>query len=107
MKYIYQLADDMSGEKISSLSYRPYQSKWPEDISKEHRIIEQIQKQNKLLFYPYDSVEPFLRLLSEAAERPDVTSTKIATYRLASSSKTAHICAVQPKTAKRSLSLWI
>ena len=36
-------------------------------------------------------MEPFLRLLSEAAERPDVLSIRITIYRLASSSKIAHI----------------
>ena len=44
-----------------------------------------------MLFFPFDKVDPFLRLLSEAADRPDVVSIKITIYRLASSSKIAHI----------------
>lgn len=90
MKYVYQLSGELSSAKAQSLLYRPYQARWPEDISPHHSIIEQIQKQDKLLFYPFDSVDPFLRLLSEAAERPDVISIKITIYRLASSSKIAH-----------------
>lgn len=91
MKYVFRLAGELPPDKASPLLYRPYQARWPEDISREHGIIEQIQKKDKLLFYPYDSVEPFLRLLSEAAERPDVISIKITIYRLASSSKIARV----------------
>ncbi len=91
MKYIYQLTEELSPEKTASLLYGPYQAKWPGDISREHGIIQQIQKQDKLLFYPFDSVDPLLHLLSEAAERPDVISIKITIYRLASSSKIARI----------------
>lgn len=91
MKYVYCLTDELSSEKYARLLYVPYKAKWPEDISHEHGIIEQIQRQDKLLFYPFDSVEPFLRLLSEAAERTDVISIKITIYRLASSSKIARI----------------
>lgn len=89
MKYVFQLADDLSPEKAASLLYVPYQGRWPEDISREHSMIEQIQERDQLLFYPFDSVDPFLRLLNEAAERPDVISIKITIYRLASSSKIA------------------
>lgn len=91
MKYVYSLADELSSEKAARMLYVPYQAKWPEDISHEHSIIEQIQIRDRLLFYPFDSVEPFLRLLSEAAERADVISIKITIYRLASSSKIARI----------------
>lgn len=90
MKYVYTLADELSESKAKSLLYHPYIARWPEDISREHGMIEQIQKRDKLLFYPFDSVDPFLYLLSEAADRPDVISIKITIYRLASSSKIAH-----------------
>lgn len=91
MEYVYRLAGELSPEKSGSLLYPSYQARWPEDISREYGIIKQIQKQDKLLFYPFDSVDPFLQLLKEAAERPDVISIKITIYRLASSSKIARI----------------
>lgn len=89
MRYVYQLAGEMSSEKAGLLLYPSYQARWPEDLSCEQSMIEQIQDRDKLLFYPYDSVEPFLKLLNEAAERQDVISIKITIYRLASSSKIA------------------
>lgn len=47
----------------------------------------QIMKQDKLLSYPYDSMEPFLILLKEAAENPEVLSIKMTLYRLATNSR--------------------
>lgn len=91
MKYVFKLIGELSAAQASALLYRPYSSRWPEDISRDASMIEQIQKKDKLLFFPFDSVDPFLRLLSEAAERPDVLSIKITIYRLASSSKIARI----------------
>ena len=89
MKYVYQLESMLPAPKTQGLTYQPYTPRWPEDIDVNYSIIEQVKQKDKLLFYPYDSVEPFLRLLGEAAEREDVLSIKITIYRLASSSKIA------------------
>ena len=105
MGYAFTLAGALSRGKAKRLSYRPYTSRWPEDLEREKDIIPQIQRQDKLLFYPFDSVEPFLRLLSEAAERPDVLSIKITIYRLASSSKIAHILCRAAENGKEVLVL--
>ncbi len=91
MKYIFSLAADFHERQYNALFYIPYTPRWPEDIIKSESIIAQIQDRDQLLFYPFDAVEPFLRLLNEAATRPDVISIKITVYRLASSSKIAHI----------------
>ena len=50
-------------------------------------IIEQIREEDKLLSYPYESIRPFLHLLTEAAENPDVISIKMTLYRVAKQSK--------------------
>ena len=50
-------------------------------------IIEQIKEEDKLLSYPYESIRPFLHLLTEAAEDPDVISIKMTLYRVAKQSK--------------------
>ena len=89
MKYVYSLSSELSASKKQALLYTPYKPRWPEDIDPSYSMIDQIRQKDKLLFYPFDSVEPFIRLLNEAAERPDVISIKITIYRLASSSKVA------------------
>ena len=50
-------------------------------------IIAQIKEEDKLLSYPYESIRPFLHLLTEAAEDPDVISIKMTLYRGAKQSK--------------------
>ena len=87
MGYVFKLASELTPEQSFSLLYPNYVGRWPEDISQNHSMIEQVLKKDKLLFYPFDSVEPFLKLLNEAAEHPDVVSIKITIYRLASLSK--------------------
>ena len=91
MKYVYDFIRALPSDVADPLSFPPYQPRWPEDLDEKASIIEQVQRKDKLLFFPFDKVDPFLRLLSEAADRPDVLSIRITIYRLASSSKIAHI----------------
>ncbi|MDE6875844.1 MAG: polyphosphate kinase 1 [Lachnospiraceae bacterium] len=50
-------------------------------------MMEQIAKKDILLCYPYESIQPFLRLLNEAADDPEVVSVKMTLYRVAKYSK--------------------
>ena len=57
---------------------------------KDHKsIIKQIEKKDKLLSYPYESMRPFLNLLREAAGDDDVVSIKMTLYRVAKQSQVA------------------
>lgn len=89
MGYVFRLIDALPKELTARLQYAPNRPRWPEDLRREQSMLSQVQQKDRLLFYPYDSVEPFLRLLNEAAEDPKVLSIKITIYRLASSSKIA------------------
>ena len=89
MQYVFRLIGELPRELSERLLYPAYRPRWAEDLLREQQIMTQIQQKDRLLFYPYDSVEPFLRLLNEAAENPHVLSIKITIYRLASSSKIA------------------
>ncbi len=55
----------------------------------------QIRKKDiLLLFYPYESMEPFLRLIKEASTDPDVMTIKITIYRLARKARLVeYLCA--------------
>ena len=89
LKYVFRLTEDLPKALSLKLSYQPYHPRWAEDLNPEQSMISQIQQKDRLLFYPYDSVKPFLQLLNEAAENPKVLSIKITIYRLASSSRIA------------------
>lgn len=89
MGYVFKLVGDLPKELSTRLLYPTYRPRWAEDLKHDQPIMPQIQKKDRLLFYPFDSVDPFLRLLNEAADNPHVLSIKITIYRLASSSKIA------------------
>lgn len=56
-------------------------------FSQGQPILDQIRKEDKLLSYPYESIKPFLQMLHEAANDPDVVSIKMTLYRMARQSK--------------------
>ena len=89
LRYVFRLIGELPKDRSARLLYQTYHPRWAEDLRREQPILPQIQQRDRLLFYPYDSVEPFLHLLNEAAENPQVLSIKITIYRLASSSKIA------------------
>ncbi|MDO4664443.1 MAG: polyphosphate kinase 1, partial [Erysipelotrichaceae bacterium] len=89
MSYVFSLIGDLPKELSTRLLYPIYRPRWAEDLQHNQSMLSQIQQKDRLLFYPFDSVEPFLKLLNEAAENPKVLSIKITIYRLASSSKIA------------------
>ncbi len=91
LKYVYALERALPQEMVKPIQFEPYVPRWPEDLDPKKSMIEQIRKRDRMLFFPFDKVDPFLHLLSEAAEREDVVSIKITIYRLASSSKIAHV----------------
>ena len=50
-------------------------------------ILAQIREKDKLLSYPYESMKPFLEMLTEAANDDNVVSIKMTLYRVAKQSK--------------------
>ncbi len=101
MNYFYRLADEFPEKKRNRLTFAKYEPRWPKEISRQKSIIEQVQQRDRLLFYPFDSVDPFLDLLSEAASRSDVVSIQITVYRLAPSSKIVDALCRAARNGKR------
>ena len=57
------------------------------DFDERKPLLPQILEKDKFLSYPYESIRPFLNMLHEAANDPDVVSIKMTLYRLAKHSK--------------------
>lgn len=91
MSYVFPLISQLPKDLAGSLLFAPYRPRWPEDLLKGESMVRQIRRRDRMLFFPFDAVDPFLDLLREAAERPDVVSIKITIYRLASTSKIAQL----------------
>ncbi len=89
LSYAWGLGSMIDEEKAASLSSKHFEPSWPACIDPSRSMIEQILEGDKLLSYPYESMDPFVSLLQEAAVDPTVGSIKITLYRLASQSRLA------------------
>lgn len=86
LSYVYALSD-VFPQMEKELFYPKFTPKYPGDLDHDESMIRQIQKRDVLLFYPYQSMEPFLQLVKQASEDPHVLSIKITIYRLAKQSR--------------------
>ncbi len=84
MSYVFSLQDKLSSRK--DLFYSKIEPQKSALVTTES-MIKQIQRKDILLSYPYESIKPFIKLLSEAAEEKNVISIKITLYRVAKDSK--------------------
>lgn len=75
----------------------------PCQAREESPMWEQICRAERILFYPYESMQPFLLLLWQAASDPDVISIKMTLYRLAKESRIAEILARAAENGKEVL----
>lgn len=89
MTYCSELASYIDKGVSEPFLSTPFEPQWPLTIDRNRSLIEQVSTRSFLLFYPYDSMNPFIQLLREAASDPDVISIKITLYRLASQSHLA------------------
>ncbi len=78
----------------AGLFYEPRTPVYPDYLNAEQPVWDQVTQRDVLLFYPYQSMQPFLDLLRQSARDPDVLSIKITIYRLARNSAIAKaLCA--------------
>ena len=85
LSFVFQLQDDLR-TKTELFYPRRVPQKSPA-FSSRRSILEQIAEEDKLLFYPYNSITPFLQMLDEAASDEQVVSIKMTLYRVARQSK--------------------
>ena len=77
----------------SALLYPPFSPQTPPKPKRE-TYLHLVQRRDLLLSYPFESMEPFLRLIREAASDPSVLSIQITIYRLAQKARLVeYLCA--------------
>ena len=93
LDYMFAISGNLPDSMKRALIYRPF-SPQPSGRLEEGSIMRQIRKKDVLLFYPYESMEPFLQLIKEAAFDPSVMTIKITIYRLAKKARLVeYLCA--------------
>lgn len=86
MGFIFSLRNRIE-KAHPEMFFEPVSPRLPATISPNVPMIQQILRRDIMLSYPYESIRPFIRLLNEAGNDPDVISIKITLYRVASNSK--------------------
>lgn len=100
LDWVFGLERRVGAEERGKLSYAPFVPRASEEFDLNRSIMAQVEERDRLLFFPYDSIDPFLRMLQEAAIDPDVLSIKITVYRLASESRVAQHLAEAAENGK-------
>lgn len=92
--YAFSLGEHLPEKKRAFLSDAPFTPQQPAMLSAGQSLLKAALQRDVLLSYPYESMEPFLQMIREAANDPAVLAIRITIYRLASKAKLVeYLCA--------------
>ncbi len=93
LAYIFTISGELPEAMKRSLIYPPFSPQKSPRVQ-EGNVMRQVKKKDILLFYPYESMEPFLKLVKEASVDPSVMTIKVTIYRLAKKARLVeYLCA--------------
>ena len=94
LSYGFGLGELLPPEQRAALSDPPFEPQQPAMLRPGQSLLQAASKRDILLSYPFESMEPFLQMVREAAHAPDVVSIRITIYRLARKAKLVeYLCA--------------
>lgn len=82
-----ELVSKIDDDKREIYIYKSYTPTVPKELVNIKSMMKEVKKKDILLSYPYESMEPFLRLIKEASVSNKVLAIKITIYRLSSHPK--------------------
>ncbi len=85
MSFVFILSEKLSNK--NGLFFTRVEPQKSQSVNEIEPMIKQIQRNDILLSYPYESIKPFIKLLQEAANDKNVVSIKVTLYRVAKNSK--------------------
>ncbi|HEY9203680.1 MAG TPA: RNA degradosome polyphosphate kinase [Sulfurimonas sp.] len=71
----------VSNKNFAHLLSAPYKPKTLPPLDNNENIFSTLEKEDVLLYHPYESFDPVVKLIQEAAKDPDVVSIKMTLYR--------------------------
>ena len=93
LDYMFSIAGNLPESMKRSLVYEPFSPQKSAHVQ-EGSMLKQVKKQDILLFYPYESMDPFLKLIKDASADPNVMTIKITISRLAKKARLVeYLCA--------------
>ena len=87
--YLFGLVDELAPIMGPESVDPPFEPKNSRYVDEHKSMMARVEAGDILLSYPYESMDPIIRLLDEAAKDPDVVSIKITLYRIAKNSMVA------------------
>lgn len=90
MSHIWTIERMLTPVQKKKLLFPPLTPQEPPSVSQSECILQHVLREDLLLSYPYESMKPFIRLLNEAADDPEVVSVKITLYRVSRQSEIIH-----------------
>lgn len=87
MSYVFSLESKLPLYLCSTLCTSEHVPSNSVNVLDNVSMVSQIAKKDLLLSYPYESMDPFIRLIKESADDPNVVSIKITLYRISRVSK--------------------
>ncbi|OUN75310.1 polyphosphate kinase 1 [Faecalibacterium sp. An58] len=84
LSFFYKLDSRIENDGHAELFYSPARPMLP---PLHYSLTSEVQKHDVLLYYPYQSIRPFILMLKKAARDPEVISIKMTLYRLARESQ--------------------
>lgn len=93
LAFIFAISDKLPESMKRSLTYHPFTPQNSAHVQ-DGGMMRQVKKKDILLFYPYESMNPFLKMIKEASVDPNVMTIKITIYRLAKKARLVeYLCA--------------
>lgn len=85
LSFVFGLQDALRNNK--NLFYERHIQKNPSWYVSGKPVISQVEEADRFISYPYESMQPFIRMLQEAGEDENVVSIKMTLYRVAKNSQ--------------------
>ncbi len=95
---LMELANWPGFEQLKNVEWPPQP---PRDLLGSDDLFETLVDHDVLLFHPYESFDPVVRLVEQAADDPNVLAVKQTLYRTSGNSPIVRAWGVRPKAARR------
>ena len=93
LAFIFAISDKLPESMKRSLIYQPFTPQNSPHVQ-DGNVMRQVKRKDILLYYPYESMNPFLKMIKEASVDPNVMTIKITIYRLAKKARLVeYLCA--------------